>query len=136
MNDKLAFYLKDFVWSDIKPSRELIEGVQKQLDFALPESYIDLMQEFNGGEGSIGENSWLSLFPFDELITVNKSYHILMDEIPDYFLFGKDAADTGYAFHKKAGTIHSFGLMSNFERDEIEFCGSDFLGFIEYLYNS
>ncbi len=58
-----------------------------------------------------------------------------MEDIPDYFLIGKDAADTGYAFHKVQGTFHSFGLMSNFETDFIYFMGHDFYEFLETLYN-
>jgi len=92
------------------------------------------MQEFNGGEGEIGENSWLCLFPIEELASINENYKILMLQIPDYFLFGKDAADTGYAFHKNKKSIHAFGLMSNFETDPIEFCGNNFVEFLEYLY--
>jgi hypothetical protein len=93
------------------------------------------MKDFNGGEGEVGENSWLLLFPINELREVNKDYNFLMDDIPDYFLIGKDAADTGYAFHKTNGTFHSFGLMSNFDTDPIEFLGDDFTAFLEYLYN-
>lgn len=147
MNDKLKYYLTDFLTSEEGAPEELIEQLQKQLDFTLPKYYIRLMKEFNGGEGGIGDDSWLSLFPIDDLIQTNEDYHLyLMQYIPNYYLFGKDAADTGYAFHKQNETIHSFGLMSNFKRtnfigsvndfktDSIEFCGNNFIEFIEYLY--
>jgi len=93
------------------------------------------MKVFNGGEGEVGENGWLCLFPVDELLEINKDYALLLEQIPNYFLFGKDAADTGYAFHLINLTFHSFGLMSNFKTDAIEFCGNSFSEFIEYLYN-
>jgi hypothetical protein len=135
MNDKLKYYLSDIVKNQVGASVELIEELQNELDFKLSEDYSDLMKEFNGGEGDVGENSWLCLFPIEELATTNKDYSLLMEQIPNYFLFGKDSADTGYAFHKQNQTIHSFGLMSNFETDLITFCGNDFAEFIEYLYN-
>ena len=110
-------------------------AVTESFDFKFPNIYVDVMKDFNGGEGEVGENSWLLLFPINELREVNKDYNFLMDDIPDYFLIGKDAADTGYAFHKTNGTFHSFGLMSNFDTDPIEFLGDDFAAFLEYLYN-
>jgi hypothetical protein len=135
MNEKLKSYLSNLAMNDTGASIKLVQNLQQQVGFELPQDYIDLMRELNGGEGEIGENGWLCLFPINEIISVNNDYSLLMDQIPDYFLFGKDAADTGFAFNKRNGTIHSFGLMSNFKTDPIEFCGNNFLEFLEYLYN-
>lgn len=135
MDQKIAYYLNDFIKNEEKASNELIEGVQKQIDFTLPSDYIAIMKEFNGGEGEVGENSWLCLFSISELISTNQNYNLLMEQVPNYFLFGKDAADTGYAFNKLSGYIYSFGLMSNFNTDPIEFCAKTFGEFVEYLYN-
>lgn len=105
-----------------------------QFHFKFPKSYVDVIRFINGQEGEIGPDSWLCLFPLEELAQVNCNYKFLMEEIPDYFLIGKDAADTGYAFHKIHGTFHSFGLMSDFETDSIDFMGYDFYDFLETLY--
>jgi len=56
-----------------------------------------------------------------------------MENIPEYFLFGKNAADTGYTFHKYSHSYHVFGLMSNFDIDGINFCDSNFPEFIIVL---
>jgi len=133
MNNNLNFYFENLLKND-GASEYLINQVQKDLDFILPPDYISIIKEFNGGEGEIGNNSWLFLFPIEELLEVNQDYVLLMEQIPDYFLFGKDAADTGYAFHKVVKSIHSFGLMSNFDTDPIEFCGNSFFDFVKYLY--
>lgn len=135
MNTQLTFYLNEFSKNEPGASDELIKNVQDQLDFVLPNDYTDLMKAFNGGEGEIGENSWLCLFPIEELIEINDDYELLMEQIPDYFLFGKDSADTGFAFHKQKLTVHSFGLMSNFKTDPIEFCGNNMMEFVQYLDN-
>ncbi|ANE49958.1 SMI1/KNR4 family protein [Flavisolibacter tropicus] len=119
-----------------EPMQELeFEGIIKSFEFRFPDSYIEVMKGFNGGEGEVGEDSWLCFFPITELRQVNIDYELLMSDIPDYFLFGKDAADTGYAFHKINSTFHSFGLMSNFDTDPIAFLGNDFVAFLESLYN-
>jgi hypothetical protein len=82
-----------------------------------------------------GKNSWLCLFPIEKLVETDKNYGSLLEAIPDYFLFGKDTADMGYALHKQSQTFHSFGLMSDFETAPIEFCGNNFAEFLEYLYH-
>jgi hypothetical protein len=135
MNEKLEGYLADLVKNDAEASEASILDLENQLCCILPQGYKDFMKKSNGAEGEIGENAWLCLFPVEELIKTNEDYSLLMQQIPDYFLVGKDAADTGYAFHKQNGTFHSFGLMSNFKTDPVQFCGNDFVGFIEYLYN-
>ena len=114
---------------------EEVTKLTSQFPFLFPESYLDVIRYINGREGEIGSDSWLCLFPLQELSEVNHDYAILMDDIPDYFLIGKDAADTGYAFHKFNKTYHAFGLMSNFKTDPIIFCGNTLLEFVEYLYN-
>ena len=105
-----------------------------QFPFSSPKSYVELIGLINGIEGEIGPDSWICLFPLEDLAETNEAYKLLMEQIPDYFLIGKDAADTGYAFHKVDGTFHSFGLMSNFKTDSIEFMGRDFYDFFETLY--
>ncbi|SDE11365.1 SMI1/KNR4 family protein [Niabella drilacis] len=136
MNNKLRDYLMDFKPNKEGASQHTFEHLQHQNRFSLPQDYIDFMKAFNGGEGGIGENGWLYLFPAEALMDINKAYGILMEQIPGYFLFGKDAADTGYAFQKQTGAIYSFGLMSNFETNSMDFCGSNFSEFTEYLFNT
>ncbi len=116
-------------------TEEEIAASVSQFPFSFPASYIDVIRFINGYDGGIGIDSWIYLFPVKELAEVNNDYRLLMEDIPDYFLIGKDAADTGYAFHKAQGTFHSFGLLSNFETDSIDFMGHDFYEFLETLYN-
>ena len=135
MDKKLAALLSHVEKNENGVSDALIDTVHQQLDFKLPSDYIEVMKEFNGGEGEVGENSWLLMYPLEDLVSVNQDYSLLMNKVPNLFLFGKDAADSGYAFDKRKQTYHSFGLMSDFETDPIIFCGNTFYEFIEYLYN-
>lgn len=135
MNEKMLSYLSEFEWNDSGATDDSLNKLQVLADFQLPVDYRELMKEFNGGEGEVGENGWLVLFPIEDLLRTNEDYISLMEQIPEYFLFGKDAADTGYAFNKRDKSFHSFGLMSDFKKDPIEFCGSSMVEFLEYLYN-
>jgi hypothetical protein len=134
IKDKVNYLLSDLEKSEPLPQNEF-DTIIERFDFYLPDTYKEIMRGFNGGEGEVGTDSWLCLFAINELEQINENYKLLMEDIPDYVLFGKDAADTGYAFHKANGTFHSFGLMSNFETDPIEFMGNDFIEFVEWLDN-
>lgn len=135
MNINLTHLLRYFDKTNGRASEELIAETQRNLDFVLPQDYLSVMREFNGGEGEIGDGSYLILLKMENLILMNSDYEFLMQEIPDYFLFGKDAADTAFAFHKKQHSYHSFGFLSDFRTDEIEFCGNNFEEFLEHLSN-
>jgi hypothetical protein len=135
MENSLKYYFSDFDRNPSNLTPKKIEDLEKNAKLELPQEYKNTMLEFNGGEGPVGDNSWLCLYPLDKLLEINKNYELLMEQIPEFFLFGKDAADTGYAFHKSKKTFHGFGLMSDFKTDHIEFYGNTFIEFIEYLYN-
>lgn len=135
MTENIKNIIKPLLRSAVKlPPTKVIEIVSVS-PFEYPKSYLEIIELINGQEGEIGTDSWLCLFPLEELNEVNSNYQLLMDQIPEYFLFGKDAADTGYAFHKFQGTFHSFGLMSDFKTDSIDFMGNNFYEFLEALYN-
>jgi len=134
MEPQISIYLQQLLLCEEKLSDTQIRDLQKQFEFSFPQEYIEVLKEYNGGEGEVGNEGWLCLFAAKDLYDVNNTwYKILMDDIPEYFLFGKDAADTGYAFHKYNHSYHAFGLMSNFETDNITFCGNSFLEFVTAL---
>ena len=45
----------------------------------LPEEYVAFMKAHNGGEGNVGE-SWLVLFPIEELQEINDDYQEYLPE--------------------------------------------------------
>lgn len=114
-------------------SIQAIEAIQASVGFTFPSTYIKFLLQVNGYEGGVGENGWMVAYKLEELKEINEDYMLLMEQIPDYFLFGRDAADTGYAFHKRDKTFHSFGMMSNFETDNIDFCGNNFEEFLMHV---
>jgi hypothetical protein len=134
MNEKLSNLLLGFYKRLPGVSNSFILEVQERLGFEFPSDYVDVMNEFDGGEGGIGIGT-LILYSIDEMIEANNQYNYLMKHIPDFYLFGQDAADTGFAFHKRNKTAHSFGMLSDFDTDPIIFCGNNFTEFLEHLDN-
>ena len=135
MNEKLAFLLGGFHKNIPGVTGKMIAAIQDDIGFEFPPDYLEVMREFNGGEGRVGASNTLILFSLEDTTEVNSAYDSLMSQIPDYYLIGKDAADTGYAFYKPDKSIHSFGLMSIFPGDIIRRRGNTFTEFLEYMYN-
>jgi hypothetical protein len=131
----MAFLLGNFYKSTSGVSENMIAAIQDELGFEFPQDYLEVMRDFNGGEGRVGEYGSLFLFSLEETTEANLTYAFMMDQMPDYYLFGKDAADTGFAFYKPDKSVHSFGLMSIFPGDLIRRVGNNFAEFLEYLYN-
>jgi hypothetical protein len=51
---KLLNFLRKIVKNDIGASEKSIQELQKQIAFELSQDYIQLMKNFNAGEGEIG----------------------------------------------------------------------------------
>ena len=81
---KIEELFKNFDFND-KTEYEISElnGVQ------FPRDYLDFMHRHNGGEGDVGENTYVSLFMLEELEEINSGYGIA-EYLPDYFIVGTD----------------------------------------------
>ncbi|WON92463.1 SMI1/KNR4 family protein [Sphingobacterium sp. Lzh-3] len=56
MDSLIALYFGDFI-KGLAVSADLINRVQKDLGFNLPDDYISMLKEFNVSEGEVGYNS-------------------------------------------------------------------------------
>jgi hypothetical protein len=75
---------------------EVVGRLSKSLGFSLPESYIDFLQNHNGGEGFIGDN-YIILWAAEELADFNREYEVAT-YAPGVFLFASDGGGEGYGF--------------------------------------
>lgn len=91
--------LQGFDWTIEPASDAALESVQSQLG-RLPAEYVELMRLHNGGEGFVGEESYLRLWPIEELPENNQ---MLAPERPnDVVLIGSDGSDGLYAVQPTA----------------------------------
>jgi SMI1-KNR4 cell-wall len=125
-------YLYDFEKLKERVPESTIAKVQAQLDFELPKDYLEVIENYNGSEGTVGDR-YLILFSIEKLIQMNINCHSLMEDLPGYFLFGQNAATTAYLLSKNKSTYHEVEFISGSE-DSLIFCGNSFLEFLEYLY--
>lgn len=102
MNARVRELLSDFEWGEALPPEELTERLGT-LGFHLPADYLEVLREGNGGEGFIGEVSYLMLWPVEEIVARNERLD-LPRRMPGYLLFGSNGGDAGYGFDVRSGT--------------------------------
>jgi SMI1 / KNR4 family (SUKH-1) len=96
----------------------------------LPESYSAFLRGANGGEGPIGEESYLILWPVDELPQHNRSYKPDREYAADLVFIGTDGGNEVFAFRRIDGTFVSAPLIG-MAPDEVQVRGATFQEFLE-----
>jgi len=115
---------------NIAPIKQEVENFLKQIDFKLPEGFIEFFKDSNGADISSDEN-YMVLWALTEMIQLNRDYNV--DEYaPDFFIFGSNGGGTAYAVKKSTSDIYEIPFigMSN---EEAVFKNKTFSEFIEGL---
>ncbi|MGH7245266.1 MAG: SMI1/KNR4 family protein [Phycisphaerales bacterium] len=82
----------------------VISELQRQLAGRIPADYIRFLRLANGGEGFVGENSYLMLWPAEEIATFNAGYET-DNFAPGLLLFGSDGGGNAYAFDSREAEL-------------------------------
>lgn len=109
-----------------------INTIEKEYIFSIPSDFKEFLKNSNGGEGSVGENSYLSIFPIEDIQEINSEYEI-NSYLPHLIMFGTNRGGTGYAFDNK-GTFFELDLSDLNEENLIK-CGTSWEYFLEYLWD-
>ncbi|PUV24104.1 MULTISPECIES: SMI1/KNR4 family protein [Sphingobacterium] len=115
---------------NIAPIKQEVENFLKQIDFKLPEGFIEFFKDSNGADISSDEN-YIVLWALTDMIQLNRDYNV--DEYaPDFFIFGSNGGGTAYAVKKSTSDIYEIPFigMSN---EEAVFKNKTFSEFIEGL---
>ena len=89
-------------------------------DVVLPMSYVEFMRTHNGGEGDIGE-TWLVLYPLDELQDLNEDYEI-EQFLPGHIIIGSNGGGELYGIDNKG---NYFNVPMIMDEKDITFLGTD-----------
>lgn len=133
MNSKYDKLLKKI---ELNPpcSNEAIKKVEENLKFTFPKEYVSFLLTSNGGEGWIGDDSYLSLWRVDEIVALNQAYAV-NEFAPGLILFGSDGGLDAYAFDTRGEvTIIVEVPFIGMDLREVKNCGNTFIEFLEYLY--
>lgn len=117
-------------------SEEAIQEFKQLSGLELPADYITFLKKSNGGEGLVGKNAYLILWPVEQLINLNKAYQV-EEYIPGLLFIGSDGGGEAIALDTRVPTypvvsVPFVGMDSNL----IRLISSNFNGFFEALASS
>ena len=95
----------------------------------LPDDYLEFMHKHNGGEGNVGNNSYMQIVRLEEVIEYNNDYEVF-EYFPDCFAFGTDLGGNLFCYNLKRKFYFSIDACS-MEDDDIMFEADSFYEFIE-----
>ncbi|GAB4191303.1 MAG: hypothetical protein Fur006_34300 [Coleofasciculaceae cyanobacterium] len=101
----------------------------------LPEQYLEFMRISNGTEGFIGENSYLILWPIEQIGELNEAYAVA-EFAPGLLVFGSNGGDIAYAFDTRSEKMQIVEVpFIGMNLDNVKLCGTTFNSFLDYLYS-
>ena len=126
-------YVKEMVFNG-KAGKKEIYNVECKFGISFPEDYKEFMEETDGGEGNIGELSYISIWKIEDIVELNISYEV-KKYTPNLVYFGSDGGDMAYAFEFSRGecTYIEFPFMS-IKEDDKQILGYSFEEFLKVLY--
>lgn len=121
---------------DVNPpaADELLNDVETKLNISFPEQYKKFMLVSNGAEGIVGQNSYLAIWPIEQIVQLNEEYAI-NKFTPGLVYFGSDGGGMAYAFDYRLedSPIIEFPFES-IKIEDAKFCGKTFVEFLKNLY--
>jgi hypothetical protein len=117
-------------------SAEALSLFEEEFGVSLPKTYQDFLKLSNGGEGFLGEDAYLILWPLEELIQLNSAYQV-GELAPGLFLFGSNGGGEAYGFDTMLGGMPIVEVpFVGMDRAYANTIASDFLKFLESLNNA
>lgn len=96
------------------------DDIKKINGVVLPSDYVEFMRVHNGGEGDIGE-TWLILYPLDELQEINDDYEI-EEVLPGHIIIGTNGNAEFYGIDKDG---NYFNVPMIIEEEYVTLLGND-----------
>lgn len=126
MDNLIQKYFSMFDFID-KPSQINVSSI---MGVTLPQDYIEFMQKYNGGEGSVGKEAWLILFPLEELEEINGDYCV-NEFLPNHCIIGSSGGGELFGVDSNGSYFAVPAIPMSYE-DKIVL-GNKFVKFIEKL---
>ena len=123
-------YLDKLKKNDV-PDKDSFHALLKKDDFGIDIDYLEFIKKHNGAEGFLSNDNYILLWNVQDLIALNPYYK---DEpkCTNYFFFGSDGSNLGFAFDKKNKNIIAIDFIE-IGITEPEFIATSFKLFINKL---
>ncbi len=90
--------LSEFKRAESGASNAAIAEAERRLGVPLPQDYLDFMRAGDGGEGLVGAEGYLRLWPIGELAETNAAYQTEEGFYPGWVLIGTNGGGEAAAF--------------------------------------
>jgi hypothetical protein len=114
---------------------EAINNVEHSIGISFPQDYKVFLQKHNGVVGGIGKNSFIRLWPIEDLFERNEGCNV-KEFAPGLVLIGSNGGNIAYAYDirdKRMPIVEVPYIIMSLK--EVKFCANSIEGFFEYLYN-
>lgn len=128
MNNNLN--LKNLSKNEI-PSQSLYEKLLNKIDFNIDKEYLDFISKYNGAEGEMGTEKYISLWNIENILSLNPYYEDV-EECLNLFFFGTDGSNYGYAFDKITGKVVGIDFL-NIGNSDPNIITNSFKNFLTFL---
>lgn len=88
-----------------------IAAAEGAVKLAFPRAYRELLTSASGGEGPVGDESYVILWAATELADHNRGYKVDPDYAPDLLLIGTDGGNEVFAIRADDGSFVSAPLI-------------------------
>jgi hypothetical protein len=85
-------------------TQDMLDQAAAELKMQFPGQYVEFMLESNGAEGPIGPSFYLTIWPADQLVTLNEEYAV-NEFTPGLIYFGSDGGGMAYAFDGRGPSV-------------------------------
>jgi hypothetical protein len=111
-----------------------IDAFELKSGLQLPRDYTDFLKTWDGGEGFIGEDTYLILWRLDEILRFNIAYDVYK-YAPGLMLIGSDGSGEAFAFDTNASTWSVVQVpFVGMDRELMVVLAPNFVSFLESLY--
>jgi hypothetical protein len=98
MTKKMISIIKEISLGKGNDDHSII-AVEKRMGFRFPDDYKFFLKHANGAAGPIGLESYIALWPLNELIELNEGYEV-QRYAPHLVMFGGTGGGEAFAFHR------------------------------------
>lgn len=109
-------------------NQETFRPVISRLNCNFSHDYLEFILQHNGAEGKMKE-SWLRLWPIEEIEELNAGYHFDDDELPDVLLIGTNGGGEGFGIRKHTGVFIQVPLI-DMDEENLSEIGNNFKEFL------
>lgn len=136
MKENIRVLTQTMEYNNSPFSEESLRKIESEIHMTFPAQYREFMLETGGAEGMIGENSYLVIWPAEEIIPCNK-YGKIEEFTPGFIQFASDGGGMAYVFDKRQGDIFIAAIPDDsIHIEDAIILGKTFEEFLQSLYDA